>query len=218
MRAAAAALFAEGGYGRTTMEAIAEQAGVAVQTVYFTFHTKAELFAEVLKAGGGEPGDPIDVVQREWVAEMMAEPDPTRMLALLVDNGSDIFRRVAPLIEAMMTAAHEDEAVSAVVRDIFERRRAGQRRAMEALASKGGLREGVSVDHAADVLFVLQSAPTYQTFTAECGWSPERYKAWLFDTLTAALLPRRAATPAVIARATRGRSFHRERSAEERGK
>ena len=210
MREAAASLFAERGYAGTTMEAIAKVAEVAVQTVYFTFHTKAELFAETLKAAGGEPGDPIDVMRRRWVAEMVTEPDPLRMLVLTVEGGSEIFRRIAPLTDAMMTAAREDEAVAVLVRGIFEARRRGQLAAVESLASKGGLRAGVTVDHAADVLYALNSAPLYQTFTVECAWTVDRYKAWLFDTLVAAFLPANVATPEAIEGALEASSWREE--------
>ncbi len=46
---AALARFSGQGYAATTMDAIAGDAGVAVQTVYFTFHTKAELLIAALK-------------------------------------------------------------------------------------------------------------------------------------------------------------------------
>ena len=36
-------LFCEQGFRATTMDAIAQRAGVAVQTLYFTFHTKDAL-------------------------------------------------------------------------------------------------------------------------------------------------------------------------------
>jgi AcrR family transcriptional regulator len=210
IREASAELFAERGYAGTTMEAIADASGVAVQTVYFTFHTKAELFAEILKSAGGAPGEPLDVMSRAWVQEMMAEPHPIVMLALIADNGSEIFRRIAPLTDAMMTAARDDEAVGELVRGIFGARRAGQRAAIAALASKGGLRTGVDVDHAADVLYALQGAPLYQALTVECGWSAERYKAWLFETLRTAFLPGERAGPRDAARAVSGRSFEEE--------
>jgi AcrR family transcriptional regulator len=211
IRAAAAALFAERGYARTTMEAIAAQAGVALPTVYFVFHTKPELFSEVLRAGGAAPGEPIEVMARPWVDAVMAEPDPTRMLALMVDHGSDIFVRLAPLTASMMAAAADDEDVGRLVRGILEGRRAGQRRAIEALAEKGGLRAGVPVEMAADILYGLQSAPLFQVMTAECGWTADAYKAWLFETLVDALLPARASTPAAITRALAGRSFEGRR-------
>jgi TetR/AcrR family transcriptional regulator of autoinduction and epiphytic fitness len=207
IRSAAAGLFAERGYARTTMEVIAKDAGVALPTVYFVFHTKPELFAEVLRVGGGAPGDPIEVVERPWVQEVMAEPDPTRMVALLVDHGSDIFTRIAPLTAAMMAAAADDEDVGELVRGIVAGRRAGQRGAIEVLAAKGGLREDVSVQTGADILYALQSAPLYQVLTAECGWSPQAYKAWLFDTLVEGLLSAPASTPEAIGRALAGRSF-----------
>ncbi len=41
---AAAQLFVENGYVATTIEAIAERAEVANQTVYYVFGTKAEVF------------------------------------------------------------------------------------------------------------------------------------------------------------------------------
>ena len=46
--AAAAEEFVHSGYHGTAMTAIATRAGYAVQTVYFVFHTKAELFAAVI--------------------------------------------------------------------------------------------------------------------------------------------------------------------------
>jgi hypothetical protein len=130
----------------------------------------------------------------------------------MVDGGSEIFRRIAPLTDAMMSAAREDEEVADLVRGIFETRRAGQRLAIESLAGKGGLRDGVDVDYAADVLYALNSAPLYQTLTVECAWSAERYKAWLFETLATAFLPAGAATPEAIAWALEDRSFRSESS------
>jgi hypothetical protein len=117
-------------------------------------------------AGGAAPSEPIEVTKRPWVDEVMAEPDPTRMVALLVDHGSDIFVRIAPLTAAMMAAAADDADVGQLVRGILEGRRAGQRRAVEALAEKGGLREDMPVEMAADILYGLQSAPLFQVMTA----------------------------------------------------
>ena len=48
--AAAADLFIAGGYGATTLEQIAERAGVAVQTVYFHFGNKRTVLKEASDA------------------------------------------------------------------------------------------------------------------------------------------------------------------------
>lgn len=74
MLVAARSLFVERGYTRTTMEAIAERAGVGVATVYTYFATKEGVFAELarmdmsqLKAEGAAAlkrglDDPVDAV------------------------------------------------------------------------------------------------------------------------------------------------------------
>ena len=48
MRAAALALFTDRGYASTSIQAIADEAGMAVQTLYFTFGTKSALLKEIL--------------------------------------------------------------------------------------------------------------------------------------------------------------------------
>ena len=65
---AAYRLFSQHGYEATTMQAVADEAGVAVQTVYFTFHTKGGLVAaiETRAAGGGEEGH--DWFERQHLA------------------------------------------------------------------------------------------------------------------------------------------------------
>lgn len=50
---AATALIAEHGFAATTVDAIAEHAGVAKGTVYYNFPSKAALFEELLRAGVG---------------------------------------------------------------------------------------------------------------------------------------------------------------------
>ena len=82
-RIAEAALhrFSEQGYAATTMDAIARDAGVAVQTVYFTFHTKAEVLIASLELAGGEPDSPAVVMERAWVGRVMEAQTGGRRLA-----------------------------------------------------------------------------------------------------------------------------------------
>src|SRR6476619_2512672 len=94
---AALARFSEYGYAATTMEAIAADAGVAVQTVYFTFHTKAELLLAAMTVAGGESEAQEDPVERRWFALVMAAGSGTRRLALIVEHGNEIYERVRDL-------------------------------------------------------------------------------------------------------------------------
>src|SRR4029079_4565169 len=70
---AALARFSQHGYAATTMATIAHDAGVAVQTVYFTFHTKAELLIAALTIAGGGPGAADDVLAGDCLRESIED-------------------------------------------------------------------------------------------------------------------------------------------------
>src|SRR6476659_2677468 len=94
---AAFALFCERGYTGTTMAHIADAAGVAVQTVYFTFHTKAAVLSRAYDFAvmGDEEGRVP--WEQPWYREMVAEPDAVVALGHLVSGVGDITRRLTPL-------------------------------------------------------------------------------------------------------------------------
>jgi AcrR family transcriptional regulator len=187
---AALARFSEHGYAATTMDSIAHDSDVAVQTVYFTFHTKAELLIAALRIAGGGPGAPEDVLARDWISEVLDAPSGPRRLALIVEYGNEIYRRVGPLLPAVQAAASIDPDVALAWRGLVERRRYGMRRVVdEAFARRGELRARLDPQLAVDVLFGLHRAEVFVAFTAECGWPIERFKAWQFVTLARALLP-----------------------------
>lgn len=75
--AAAQELFVENGYPATTFPAIAERAGVSVQTVFAHFPTKRDLLKEVIDQAVVGDDEPVPVRDRPEVAAIMAEPDPT---------------------------------------------------------------------------------------------------------------------------------------------
>src|SRR2546423_14550843 len=74
---AAYTLFCERGYAGTTMNDVAETAAVAVQTVYFTFHTKSELLSRTYDFAVLGEGDPVPPQPTAWYMKMVGEPDLT---------------------------------------------------------------------------------------------------------------------------------------------
>jgi len=186
---AAVRRFSEQGYAATTMDAIAQDAGVAVQTVYFAFHTKAELLIAALELAGGEPGAPEAVMERAWIAQVMEAPNGLRRLALIVEHSNEIYARVGPLLRAVSAASSVDPDVDRAWQDLVARRRSGMGRIIEVFAIRGELRSGLDPSLALDLLFGLNRAETYLAFTVECGWTMERYKAWQFAMLAGQLLP-----------------------------
>jgi AcrR family transcriptional regulator len=208
MLAAAFELFAHQGYAPTTMGQIAAAAGVAVQTLHFTFHTKADLLKEVVNNRAAGEDDPAPVMDRAWMREAMATPDGTHQLALHIEHGIDIYMRMAPLTPALQTAASIDAEVAALMAYHAAGRRAGMGAAIEALARKGWLREGLDVKRATDLMVVLNSHETFLGLTAGAGWSVEEYKAWLYLTLCDQLLASAPSAGRIAAAA--GLSYHHQ--------
>ena len=199
---AALARFRDEGYAATTMETIAADARVAVQTVYFTFHTKAELLLAAMTVAGGDPGAPEDPAERAWFGRVMTAASGARRLALIVELGNEIYGRVAPLMSAVRAAASVDPGIDLAWNGLAARRRDGMRQVIDVFARRDELRPGLDPTLALDLLFGIHRSETYLAFTVECGWPVERYKAWQFATLARQLLPGGAAEAALAGSST----------------
>jgi AcrR family transcriptional regulator len=181
-------LFCEKGYVATTMEAIAREADVAVPTLYFTFRRKGAILGEALRAAVMGLDEPVGPEDAPWYRAFEAEPDPRRALKILVDNTTVILRRVGPLTAAINAAANDPEV--AAVRDLGEQRlHEGYRAIVRMLARKGGLRQGLTVARATDILFVLLSPALFDALASGRGWSFAECTRWLVEVLSQQLLP-----------------------------
>lgn len=186
--ASAYELFCESGYRATTMGLIAQRAGVAVQTVYFTFHTKDDLLKAVFEwTVLGDEGVPPHL--QAWHVEALAEPDAYRALPKIVAGTGTIHGRVAPMI-GVFNAVAQDPA-GAIYQQSEELRRADMTRLADTLAKKTPLRKGVTRRRAAELLFVLTGPALYRDFVLEAGWTPREWRRWVSDTLIRGLLPDR---------------------------
>src|SRR6266568_1179650 len=58
-----------------------------------------------------------------------------------------------------------------------------------AFADRDGLRPGLEVQQAADILMVLSSPHVHHLLRHDRDWTVDRYRDWLLDTLSGALLP-----------------------------
>ena len=179
---AAYTLFCDRGYAGTTMAQIADAAGVAVQTVYFTFHTKATLLSRAYDFAvmGKEPVDPR---RQPWFAAMTAERDVTEALRHLVTGVGEITRRVTPLYLVARTAADGDPDTARVM-DFHERWRAdGYREMVELLVAKAALRPGLSLERATDLLLLFAGMDVYHVLVDDRGWSHDAWVDWTVATL-----------------------------------
>jgi TetR/AcrR family transcriptional regulator, regulator of autoinduction and epiphytic fitness len=188
--AAAHQVFLDRGYAGTTMAAVAEAAGVVVETIYRAFGSKAGLFKAVIEAavaGGAERAE-IPSEQRPAIRAVIEETDPRRQFELYARTQPGIHRRLGPLAKVLAGAAAADADLATVARQLDERRLAGMGGFANLLAERGALRPDMSIAEARDVMWTLASHPVYDLLVNECGWAPERYRDWLADTMARAVL------------------------------
>jgi AcrR family transcriptional regulator len=180
---AAFGLFCEHGYAGTTMAQIAEAAGVAVQTVYFVFHTKAAVLSRAYDfavMGEDEPQLPWD---QPWYRDMVAADDVVEALRHLVAGVGDITRRLTPLYVVASGSAAGDPDVAVVV-DRHERWRVdGYRGMLDVLRTKSPLRDGLSPERANDLLLLYAGMDVYHALVEILGWSHDEWAAWTRSTL-----------------------------------
>jgi AcrR family transcriptional regulator len=179
---AATELLVEHGYLATTIEAVAERAGVAVQTVYYVFGTKRALLAAVLDASIAGDAEPVAVAERPWFDALATEPDAATAIEHLVAASITILARAAPVYEVVRRAA-ADADVGALLDHNRAGRRADQRRLTELLAAGGHLRPELDVDTAADIVYALVNEEVFQLLTVDCAWPLDRFRTWATDLM-----------------------------------
>lgn len=180
---AAYTLFCERGYAGTTMADIAEAAGVAVQTVYFVFHTKGELLSRTYDFAVLGEDEPLPPEQQPWYAQMTAEPDVTKALAHVVQGIGAILVRATPL-DTVVRASAAGDPDAARVRAFHERWRAdGYRAVLETLRTKSDLRAGVNPERATHLLLLYVGMDMYRVLVHDFGWTHEDWVAWTVATL-----------------------------------
>jgi TetR/AcrR family transcriptional regulator, regulator of autoinduction and epiphytic fitness len=187
--AAARELFIRTGYPATTFPAIADGAGVSVQTVFAHFPTKRDLLKEVIDQTVAGDDKPVPVRDRPEIAAIQAEPDPGQKLRLHAALVVAISRRATSMDQMLRSAA----AVDPEAAELWARGSKGRQAGMEEFASHlyegGHLREGLSAHQAADRLAVLIDPELYRLTVGVRGWSPEQHEEWLAEMLIASLLP-----------------------------
>lgn len=180
--------FRSSGYHGTTMAAIAKRAGVAVQTVYFVFHTKPALLTATIDNAVMGQDDPLPPEQTLWWQEGTTTTDARRAIELFVANVAEISARAAALDRVALAAATTDTEVVDVLAHHESLRAEGFRSYVDTLVTRGLLKDGVDAVEATDVLLTLAGSDVFLNFTEARGWTVERYIAWTVDALSVLML------------------------------
>jgi len=186
--AAAQRLFEQQGYAGTTMAVIADEADVALKTVYVAFETKSGVLRALwnLLLRGDEGDTPVG--QRSWYRAVVEEPDPARQLRLNARTSREVKLRVGAVIEVIRAAAPTDPDIEALWNRIQTEFHANQRVIVESLAEKNALRPDLDVDRATDILWTINHPDLWQLLAGRRGWTPEQYEQWCGDVACSQLL------------------------------
>lgn len=183
----ARASFLARGYAATTMASIADEAGLAVDTVHKAFGGKAGLVRAIYERSLAGEG-PITAPQRS--DDMQAiEHDPHAIVRHWGNLSTEVAPLVAPIHLLIRDAAASDPEMAALLRDSDRQRRERMRHNARTLADRGHLKPGITLEDATDVMWTYTSPELYELLVIRCGWNLTRYGQFLADSIAGALLP-----------------------------
>ena len=180
-------LFLDKGYAATTVVAIAQQAGVSVETIYKAFGGKAGVVRALDQRGLTGRG-PVPAYQRS--DQMRAkETDPRAIMREWGVLTAEVASVVSPIRLLIRSAALVDPEMAELLRANDDERLQRMRDHARFLKKRGHLRKGVKVKEATDVLWTCSSVELYELLVIQRGWSLPRFAQFVAEFMIATLLP-----------------------------
>jgi AcrR family transcriptional regulator len=167
------------GFQETTIEAIAEHAGVAVPTVYAVFGSKKAILHALMERAVFSTG------YENLLREAGKDENPNTRLRVAAKLSRQIYDALQNEAELLRGAA---AAAPDFVREKENLRYSRQSGMIRWLETKGALRKNLSAAAALDVLWTLTARDVYRMLVIERRWSSDEYEKWLGDTLVNALV------------------------------
>jgi AcrR family transcriptional regulator len=182
-------LFLERGYSGATIEAIAEGAHVANETVYAIFKNKRNILDFLLDISLGGDDQPMRILDRPGPQAVLHDSDQRRQLAAFAQDITQILDRAAPVFAIMRSAAKTEPEIAVQMKHLLKQRMDNMAIFVQHVAANGGLREGLAEAQAAEFVWTVTSPEVFQLLTGELDWPNEQYRRWLEGVLTRMLLP-----------------------------
>lgn len=184
---AAAELFLDQGYARTTVQGVADRAGVSRDTVHAVFGSKQQLLTALIDARLVPDGSVANVTERADAQAVKDEPDQRRQIELYAEFITGISPRLRPVFEVLRTASAVEPEMASVFREMDGYRLKNMHTYAKWIAARGPLR--VSTKRAGEIMWSLSSPDVARMLCDDLGWSRREHARWLADTLTRTLLP-----------------------------
>ncbi len=172
--AAAIELFTTAGWAGATVAAIAERAGVAVETVYKAVGSKKALLREAMDVAVVGDADPVPLFERPEFRTLGEGPWDERVTKGAAINAG-IQERSAGVWQAVREAAGSDEELAAWRREMEHNRRVDIRRAITAILGREPDEELVTL------LWIVYGPDAYLQLAHDEGYDRAAYEAFLID-------------------------------------
>ena len=186
---AAEALFARDGYGVTTMAAVAREAGVTPQTVYTAVGGKAALLKRLYDVRLAGDAEAVPMADRAEFAAVRDAADPRALVVAYAQVGLLLIDRVGHIARMVADgAAAGDPDLRAMRATTDQERRIGATAVARRLEDWGALRDGVTVERAADVIWSVNSVEVWTLLVHDSGWQPAAWAAWMADAVAGTLI------------------------------
>jgi AcrR family transcriptional regulator len=176
------------GYVGTTLDAVAAAAGVSPQTVYNVVGGKAKLLKAVYDVTLVGDDEPVPLADRPEFRRVRDAPSAEAALTAYAAMGRLIWERVGPLVAvATAQAAAGDRDLREFVETIQGERATGVHHLVRDLAGRFGLRPGLTVGRATDIVWVLFAPEMIDRLVGQRGWTWSAYTEWIVDTAVQSL-------------------------------
>lgn len=181
-------LFIERGYAGTSIDLIAETAGVGRSTVFAAAGGKPWLLKTAYDRVIVGDDEQVPMIERPRVQRLFAMTGPAEIVEGYVDVIDEAMPRVSRIYEVVRSAAGVDCEAQQLLTEIGGQRLEGARIITGLLQKTGGLRDGLTTAIARDVIWIYNDPGMHYALVEERGWSQKRYRSWLLDTLRYQLL------------------------------
>ena len=185
----ARSLFIDRGYSGTTIDAIAQTAGVASETVYVIFGSKRKILWYLMDISIGGDDQPINLIDRPEPQAVLHDTDSLRQIMMFSRGITEILVRAAPIFEVLRSAAKTDKEIAVLVQNLLKERLENMTMFVQHIAKNSALRVGLDFPMAAELVWTITSPEVFLLLTQDRGYSNEQYTDWLFVTLSRLLLP-----------------------------
>lgn len=179
---AAKALFAARGVDAVTLAEIARDAGVSVSSLYGQFKSKEGVLTALFEQAM------FGADYQAAVARLDDHADPVDQVLATAAIARAIYENESAELGLLRGVSGLSPALKGLERNFDEMRYRLQEARVVRLFEAGRAKPGVTLEEARRILWAYTSRDLYRMLVQEGGWEPQRYQAWLRESIAAALL------------------------------